>query len=175
MAIEYVRLIDKELIENLSEGDEFIVISGGKVKRLSGAGISEVIGNNDDLIILSKTQPDNPNNMVWLDDSEEPIEIPTMDDLKDYVKIVAGKGLSSNDFTNAEKSKLASLQNYDDTEIRGLIMTAVKTVLTNGVNDWTDAEKTAAQIKLGLLQMTQAEYDSIVLKDESNYYFQTEE
>lgn len=32
-----------------------------------------------------------------------------------------GKGLSHNDFTDAEKSKLAGLENYDDTEVRELI------------------------------------------------------
>lgn len=32
-----------------------------------------------------------------------------------------GKGLSRNDFTDAEKSKLAGLENYDDTEVRELI------------------------------------------------------
>jgi len=31
---------------------------------------------------------------------------------------VSGKGLSTNDYTNAEKTKLAGLQNYDDTELR---------------------------------------------------------
>ena len=29
-----------------------------------------------------------------------------------------GKGLSTNDFTNEEKEKLAGLNNYDDTEIK---------------------------------------------------------
>lgn len=33
----------------------------------------------------------------------------------------AGKGLSSNDYTDKEKVKLAGLENYDDTELRGLI------------------------------------------------------
>lgn len=33
---------------------------------------------------------------------------------------VAGKGLSRNDFTDEEKSKLAGLENYDDTEVRRL-------------------------------------------------------
>lgn len=32
---------------------------------------------------------------------------------------VSGKGLSTNDYTNSEKSKLASLENYDDTDIKG--------------------------------------------------------
>lgn len=44
-------------------------------------------------------------------------------DAKDSTKVdkVSGKGLSTNDFTTAEKSKLASLSNYDDSEIRSLI------------------------------------------------------
>ena len=33
----------------------------------------------------------------------------------------AGKGLSSNDYTDEEKVKLAGLENYDDTEVRGQI------------------------------------------------------
>ena len=32
-----------------------------------------------------------------------------------------GKGLSSNDYTNADKAKLAGLENYDDTQIKALI------------------------------------------------------
>lgn len=32
-----------------------------------------------------------------------------------------GKGLSTNDYTNAEKEKLSDLENYDDTEVRGLV------------------------------------------------------
>lgn len=34
---------------------------------------------------------------------------------------ITGKGLSTNDYTTTEKSKLASLSNYDDSEIRNLI------------------------------------------------------
>lgn len=34
---------------------------------------------------------------------------------------ITGKGLSTNDYTTTEKSKLASLSNYDDTELRSLI------------------------------------------------------
>lgn len=44
-------------------------------------------------------------------------------DAKDSTKVdkVNGKGLSTEDYTTAEKSKLASLSNYDDSEIRSLI------------------------------------------------------
>ena len=44
-------------------------------------------------------------------------------DAKDNTKVdkVSGKGLSTEDYTTAEKSKLASLSNYDDSELRNLI------------------------------------------------------
>lgn len=37
---------------------------------------------------------------------------------ENYVKKETGKDLSTNDYTDAEKNKLASLENYDDTEIK---------------------------------------------------------
>lgn len=43
--------------------------------------------------------------------------------LNGKVNTETGKGLSTNDYTNAEKTKLAALSNYDDTEVRGLIAT----------------------------------------------------
>lgn len=39
-------------------------------------------------------------------------------ELNTKVDKVTGKGLSSNDYTSAEKNKLASLTNYDDTQIK---------------------------------------------------------
>lgn len=39
------------------------------------------------------------------------------------VDVIAGKMLSSNDYTNEDKSKLQSLSNYDDTSIKQLIAT----------------------------------------------------
>lgn len=43
--------------------------------------------------------------------------------LNGKVNTETGKGLSTNDYTTAEKTKLAGLSNYDDTEVRGLIAT----------------------------------------------------
>lgn len=43
------------------------------------------------------------------------------DELDKKVDKVEGKELSTNDYTNVEKEKLESLQNYDDTEIRAKI------------------------------------------------------
>ncbi len=39
----------------------------------------------------------------------------------DKVDKVVGKGLSTNDFTNAEKNKLEDLENYDDSEIKSIL------------------------------------------------------
>ena len=46
------------------------------------------------------------------------VEIP---DVSGKVDKVVGKGLSSNDYTDADKLKLTGLENYDDTQIRELI------------------------------------------------------
>lgn len=42
-------------------------------------------------------------------------------DTSNFVEKEEGKGLSTNDYTDADKTKLASLENYDDTEIRNEI------------------------------------------------------
>lgn len=48
--------------------------------------------------------------------------------LSEKVNIQEGKGLSSNDYTDAEKEKLQGLHNYDDTQIRGSINSIQSTV-----------------------------------------------
>lgn len=58
------------------------------------------------------------------------VEIP---DVSGKVDKVVGKGLSSNDYTDADKLKLAGLKNYDDTQIRELIAGKQDT-LTAGEN-----------------------------------------
>ena len=65
--------------------------------------------------------------------------------------VIAGKGLSSNDYTDNEKLKLAGLPNetYSKTETDGKLENKVDKVSGKGLssNDYTDAEKT----KLGAL------------------------
>ena len=63
--------------------------------------------------------------------------------LDDKVDAVEGKGLSSNDFTDAEKQKLGRLDNYDDTEIKASLEDKVDKVENKGLssNDYTDADK----------------------------------
>lgn len=54
-------------------------------------------------------------------------------DVKNKVDKVPGKDLSTNDYTTKEKTKLASLTNYSDSEVRELI-----TALTLKVNSLED-------------------------------------
>lgn len=51
--------------------------------------------------------------------------------LNQKVDKIAGKGLSTNDFTTTEKNKLASLSNYDDTAIRNQINNTYTKAETN--------------------------------------------
>jgi hypothetical protein len=68
--------------------------------------------------------------------------------LTSKVDKVTGKELSSNDYTNEEKAKLADLENYDDTEIKSEIAdldeAKVDKVTGKGLstNDYTTVEKT---------------------------------
>ena len=78
----------------------------------------------------------------------------TNDLISDKVDKISGMGLSANSFTDAEKSKLAGLKNYDDTQIKSeisalesqtnkLLSGKVNKVTGMGlsVNCFTDAEK----------------------------------
>lgn len=61
-----------------------------------------------------------------------------------YVKKVSGKGLSTEDFTTEEKTKLAGLSNYDDTSVLSDLANKVDKVSGKGLstNDYTTEEKT---------------------------------
>lgn len=52
-------------------------------------------------------------------DNSQSADIKNLQDTK--VDKVSGKGLSTNDFTTAYKTKLDNLSNYNDTEIKSLI------------------------------------------------------
>lgn len=52
-----------------------------------------------------------------------------------------GKGLSSNDFTNDDKEKLSSLENYDDTQVKQDINTIKEKIPTQATNNNKLADK----------------------------------
>lgn len=93
----------------------------------------EIIINLDGTIIEG-----NSNIKVTMDSLEVDLsEYATVDSLNSKVDKVDGKGLSTEDYTTAEKEKLASLENYDDTELRN----QVQQTETKVANNITEIEK----------------------------------
>lgn len=83
--------------------------------------------------------------------SENPVQNKVITNaLNSKVNTETGKGLSTNDYTTAEKTKLAGLSNYDDTEVRGLIAT-----------------KADASI---LTPISESAYEALVTKDKPLYF-----
>lgn len=80
-----------------------------------------------------------------------------------------GKGLSTNDYTTAEKEKLADLENYDDTEVKGDI-TALKTKVlpVGGTAGQILAKKTGSDFDTEWVNKPQGEgesYDDTAIKN----------
>ena len=68
-------------------------------------------------------------------------------DISGKVDKVAGKGLSTNDYTTAEKTKLAGLSNYDDTQIQAAVDALQSAIdALTGVNDTTEAINTMNEV-----------------------------
>lgn len=65
--------------------------------------------------------------------------------LEGKVDVESGKGLSTNDYTNAEKAKLESLENYDDTDVKASIA-AVEDVASDTAQEVEDARGTYASL-----------------------------
>ena len=63
------------------------------------------------------------NNVVTLALKEKATRVELNEELAKKVDKVAGKVLSSNDYTDAEKAKLARLENYDDTALKNEVAT----------------------------------------------------
>ena len=71
------------------------------------------------------------------------VEIP---DVSGKVDKVTGKGLSSNDYTDADKLKLAGLENYDDTQVRELIAGKQDTIADlEAIREGAELGKTSLQ------------------------------
>ena len=92
----------------------------------------------------------------------------------DKVDKVEGKGLSTNDYTDSEKTKLASLENYDDTEIKADI-----TDLQNNKANTSDLATVATSGSYDDLtnKPTIPDVSNFITKDVNNltyYYTKTE-
>lgn len=106
-------LVDFEIFETEQSGER-------ELKAIRVNGILYVVkgGSGGSLDVDSSLKSD----------SENPVQNKVIyNALLEKVEKVAGKGLSTNDFTNEDKTKLDDLENYNDTEIRDLITTAQRT------------------------------------------------
>ena len=73
------------------------------------------------------------------------------DELDGKVAKVTGKGLSTNDYTTAEKQKLASLENYDDTALAARVaaLEALLAQYSNVQLEMSDGTNTESLVVLG--------------------------
>lgn len=81
------------------------------------------------------------------------------------VDVEVGKGLSTNDFTDEDKTKLDSLENYDDTEIRTLINTNTSAITTINTKIGSDVLQTLAQTLTGAINELKVKVDDTTLAD----------
>ena len=88
-------------------------------------------------------------------------------DIANKVDKVEGKGLSTEDYTTAEKQKLAGLKNYDDTEIKQDIQKIDKDI-SNIKTEQTEQNKRIEQTNNSLINITTEKSDNIHVEDSSN-------
>ncbi|MDE5854432.1 MAG: hypothetical protein K2H19_05155, partial [Ruminococcus sp.] len=112
----YLRYVNQGKVQDSYNGDKVIT------HTTQGSG-------NFSVMIMKNTTVNNQIFYPMLrrkeitDDTYEPYKPSVMEHFENKVDKVSGKGLSTNDFTNALKTKLDSLENYDDTQIKSEIST----------------------------------------------------
>lgn len=132
---EYIT--EEELNQKQYATESYVLDKIANIEHFSRQIVDELpLVGKDNVIYLVRKEgagDDIYNEYIWTGTSYE-LFGSTATDLSDYynkdsvnklldtkVDKQEGKGLSSNDYTNAEKSKLASLENYDDSELRAAI------------------------------------------------------
>lgn len=132
---EYIT--EEELNQKQYATESYVLDKVANIEHFSRQIVDELpLVGKDNVIYLVRKEgagDDIYNEYIWTGTSYE-LFGSTATDLSDYynkdsvnelldtkVDKQEGKGLSSNDYTNADKSKLASLENYDDSELRAAI------------------------------------------------------
>lgn len=132
---EYIT--EEELNQKQYATESYVLDKIANIEHFSRQVVDELpLVGKDNVIYLVRKEgagDDIYNEYIWTETSYE-LFGSTATDLSDYynkdsvnelldtkVDKQEGKGLSSNDYTNADKSKLASLENYDDSELRAAI------------------------------------------------------
>lgn len=153
-ASESYTTAEKAKLSNLFNYDDTLVksdisdLKSDKVDKVNGKGLSTNDYTTAEKTKLSGIEAEANKTVVdssLSSTSTNPVRNSTVKIALDTkVNKVNGKGLSTNDYTTAEKNKLASLENYDDSEVRSLIAGKVDKVSGKSLstNDYTTAEKT---------------------------------
>ena len=132
---EYIT--EEELNQKQYATESYVLDKIANIEHFSRQIVDELpLVGKDNVIYLVRKEgagDDIYNEYIWTGTSYE-LFGSTATDLSDYynkdsvnelldtkVDKQEGKGLSTNDYTNAEKSKLAGLENYDDSELRAAI------------------------------------------------------
>lgn len=89
-------------------------------------------GNTQDIGKLPQSDVD-LTNYYTINETNDKINTEIQNSLENYVQKDGSKVLSTNDYTTVEKTKLAGLTNYDDTEIKNNI-TAIRTTVDKKVD-----------------------------------------
>ncbi len=134
--------VTKRLLNFFFPGEDVNVNTDGTFRSLITA-LAELQQQINEAGTGNYTKP--PGGIPYIDLAESVRN--TLDDVDNKVNIVEGKGLSSNDYTNEDRQKLASLSNYNDAELRQQL-TRLQTALDNLMNgeSVTDAIDTFAEI-----------------------------
>lgn len=80
--------------------------------------------------------------------------------LENYVEKETGKGLSTNDYTTLEKEKLASLENYDDTDVQTHIINSEQAIADIQTVIGTETLNTTAQTLTGSINEVRTNCDA---------------
>ena len=132
----------KQLLDIYYPGQDVNVNTDGTFKALPEA-LGELQEEINEAGTGNYTKP--PGGIPYSDLSQDVRD--TLNEVADKVTQVPGKGLSTNDYTTEEKTKLAGLSNYNDAELRQQI-TRLQTALDNLMNgeSVTDAIDTFTEI-----------------------------
>ncbi len=110
--INHIEHFTREVVEALPVTGKANVIYLMPKDKTNGDVYNEYIWTGADYELIGTTAPD-----LTIFYTKEEVD----DKLEKKVTKVEGKNLSTNDYTTAEKTKLASLNNYDDSELRNAV------------------------------------------------------
>lgn len=150
--INHIEHFSREVVEALPITGKSNVIYLVPKDKTNGDVYNEYIWTGADYELIGTTSPD-----LTIFYTKEEVD----GKLEKKVTKVDGKGLSTNDYTTSEKTKLASLNNYDDSELRNAVNalhnyddTAVRQEITALKTRATDLEADTSQLQTDIVKKT---------------------